>query len=246
MWSEIIAIYRASKKRVDINWWTEWICRPIAALFVYLIRNTRITPNQITFLSVFVCAIAAGLFAFVPSYLGLLGATLVLEASFVLDCADGQLARIRNTSSPLGHLLDFLMDEIKAMLIFASVTLRLWNATQETLYLLIGLGALFALASGMRITSFTRRPEYGAKPPSKDGQPATIHRRRGPVGSLVTYAEHFSRLIIHYPAYIWALAIVNRIDIYFWAYATVGTVYFVRIFSAQVLRLGRTHEHSAS
>ena len=35
MWSEIVAIYRSSKKKQDINWFTEWIARPPAAVVVY-------------------------------------------------------------------------------------------------------------------------------------------------------------------------------------------------------------------
>ena len=56
MWSDVVAIYRASKKKVDINAFTEWICRPPAAVLVYLLRATPITPNQVTFLSGVVCA----------------------------------------------------------------------------------------------------------------------------------------------------------------------------------------------
>ena len=56
MLSEIASIYRASKKKIDINWWTEWICRPPAAVVVYALRNTRITPNQITFASLVLCS----------------------------------------------------------------------------------------------------------------------------------------------------------------------------------------------
>ena len=239
MWSEVAQIYRASKKRVDINWWTEWICRPIAAICVYALRNTRITPNQVTFLSAFVCVGAAALLIFSPSHLGLVAAILVLEASFVLDCADGQLARVRQSTSPLGHLLDFLMDEIKAMLILAAVAVRLWQSTNEFLFLLVGLAALFLLASGMSLTTFTRRPEYGATGPTKDGQPATIQKRRGLVGLAMMGLEHSARTIIHYPSYIWLLAIVNRIDIYFWAYAAVAALYFVRIFLSQLIRFGQ-------
>src|SRR5688500_20195087 len=126
MWSEVAAIYRASKKRRDINWFTEWVCRPPAALLVYLLRNTRVTPNQITFLSLVVCAGAGALFLFGPGHLGLILAALVFELSFVLDCAAGQLARLRKMASPLGHLLDFLMDEIKAFLLSACISARLW------------------------------------------------------------------------------------------------------------------------
>ena len=35
MWPDIVAIYRASKKKQDINWFTEHVARPPAAVVVY-------------------------------------------------------------------------------------------------------------------------------------------------------------------------------------------------------------------
>jgi phosphatidylglycerophosphate synthase len=239
MWKDVVAIYRASKKRRDINWWTEWVCRPPAAVVVYFLRNTPITPNQVTFLSVLVAAASGAMFALLPGHLWLVLAALVFELSFVLDCADGQLARLRKTSSPLGHLLDFLMDEIKAMFIFACVAYRLWHGSGEDLYLIAGLAGLFALASGLTLTSFMRRPEYGAPPPTADGQPAVVARRRGPIGLALSGLEHGARIVVHYPSYIWLCAAVNRIDIYFWAYAAVNTLYLGRCLLSVFLRLGR-------
>lgn len=243
MLSEVAAIYRASKKKKDINWFTEWVCRPPAALVVYLLRNTRITPNQVTFLSAIICAGAGAMFVFLPGHLGLIAAALVFELSFILDCADGQLARIRKTASPLGHQLDFLMDEIKAMLVFGCVTARLWRDAADPdmadLYMLIGLGGMFALAAGISMTSFMRRPEYGAKPPTEDGQPAVVVRRRGLVGGLIWLLESVARTVVHYPAYIWLAAALNRIDLYFWAYAGVNGLYLLRCSALIAFRLGR-------
>jgi phosphatidylglycerophosphate synthase len=39
-------------------------------------------------------------------------AALVLELSYILDCTDGQLARLKHQTSPVGAHLDFLMDEL--------------------------------------------------------------------------------------------------------------------------------------
>jgi len=243
MLSEVAAIYRASKKKKDINWFTEWVCRPWAAVVVYALRNTPITPNQVTFLSALICVGAGAMFVFLPGHLGLVAAALVFELSFILDCADGQLARIRKTASALGHQLDFLMDEIKAMLVFGCVAARLWHTTGDAdmaeVYLLVGLGGMFALAAGISMTSFMRRPEYGAKPPTEDGQPAVVTRRPGLVGALIWLAESVARAFVHYPAYIWLAAALNRIDLYFWAYAAVNGLYLLRCSAQIAFRLGR-------
>jgi phosphatidylglycerophosphate synthase len=235
----IAAIYRASKKKKDINLFTEWVARPPAAVLVYALRNTPITPNQVTFLSVVVCAIAGAMIAFLPGWGWLAAAGLVFELSFVLDCVDGQLARLRKMSSPLGHLLDFLMDEIKAMLLYGCVAVRMWRDTGQVWMLLVGLGGMFCLASGIALTSFMRRPEYGAKPPTEDGQPAAVGGRRGPIGAVLNLLEAAARFVVHYPSYIWLCAALNRIDVFFWAYSAVNALYLGRSFLVILLRLGR-------
>ena len=240
MFGEIAAIYRASKKKKDINWWTEWVCRPPAAAVVYALRNTRVSPNQVTFSSAFVCAGAGAMFVTLHSHLWVILATVVFELSFVLDCADGQLARVRKIASTLGHQLDFLMDEIKAMLLFGCVTVHLWRFHgQDERYLLVGLGALFCLASGIALTSFMRRPEYSGQSPTEDGQPAVIAKRSGIVGFGISTLEHAARVVVHYPSYIWLCAAFNRIDIYFWVYAGVNALYLARSFLMIMMRLGR-------
>jgi len=237
--SEIAAIYQASKKKRDINWFTEWIARPPAAVVVYALRRTPITPNQVTFLSTVVAAAAAAMLALLPGYPWLVAAALVFEVSFVLDCADGMLARLRKIASPLGHLLDFLMDELKAMFLYGCVAIRLWQSTGDVRLLLVGLGGLFCLAAGLSLTSFMRRPEYGAKPPTEDGKPAEVGGRRGPIGLVLTALEHAARVVVHYPQYIWICALADRIDVYFWAYTAVNALYLGKAMASILFRLGR-------
>ncbi len=239
MGSEIAAIYRASKKKQDINWFTEWVARPPAAIVVYALRSTPITPNQVTFASAALAAAACAMFALLPSWLWLVVAAAVFEFSFVLDCADGQLARHRKMASPLGHLLDFLMDELKAMLLFGCVAVRLWQQEHDERFLLVGIGGLFCLASGIALTSFMRRPEYGAKPPTEDGQPAAVGGRRGPIGMVISTIEWCARVVVHYPQYLWLVAAVNHIEVYFWAYAAVNALYFAKSMATIMFKLGR-------
>ena len=71
-----------------------------------------------------------------PGHVGLVVAVIVFELSYVLDCADGMLARLRGTASPVGHLLDFLMDELKAFLLLAAVAVRLFREHGDVRFLL--------------------------------------------------------------------------------------------------------------
>lgn len=239
MASGIAAIYRASKKKQDINRFTEWVARPPAAVIVYALRSTAITPNQVTFLSALVAGLACAMFALCPGWMWLVIAAAVFELSFVLDCADGMLARLRTIASPLGHLLDFLMDELKAMLLYACVAVRLWRETGDAHLLVVGLAGGFCLAAGLTLTSFTRRSEYGAKPPTQDGQAAVVGRGTGILGLAKFAIEWPARVVVHYPQYLWFVALIDRIDVYFWAYGAVNALYFLKTMAAIALRLGR-------
>ena len=111
---------------------------------------------------------------------------------------------------------------------------RLWQEIGDVRLLLVGLGGLFCLASGIALTSFMRRPEYGAKPPTEDGQPAEVGKR-GPV-AIVEWA---ARVVVHYPQYIWICAATDRMDIYFWAYTGVNALYFAKSMATILFKLGR-------
>jgi phosphatidylglycerophosphate synthase len=237
--SDIAEIYRASKKKKDINWFTQHIARPPAAVLVWLLKGTPLTPNQVTFLATVVAAGAGAIFVSWLGWVGLVVGALVFELSFILDCVDGMLARLRKIASPLGHLLDFLMDELKAMLIYGCVTVRLWRETGDDYFLIVGIAGLFCLASGIALTSFMRRPEYSGKTPTEDGDPAVMGGRKGPIGMAISGLEWAARVVVHYPQYIWICAAANRIDIYFWAYGAVNVLYLGLSLLKIFFRLGR-------
>src|SRR6188768_1280296 len=159
-------VYRKTRKVPDL-FWNAYVCRPIAALLVSAIEGTRITPNQITLSAVFVALASVALLLLWPGHWGLIAAVVVFELSYVLDCADGMLARWRGSASPVGHLLDFLMDELKAFCLLAAVAVRLFLEQKDVRFLLLGLFGLVVLASGIALTTFVRRPEVaGPSAPS--------------------------------------------------------------------------------
>ena len=59
---------------------------PVAALIVRLIKNTRITPNQVTYASV-LCGLASALAFCQGNGWSFVIAGFFLEASLILDCA---------------------------------------------------------------------------------------------------------------------------------------------------------------
>jgi phosphatidylglycerophosphate synthase len=239
MFERTRAIYRQSKKRND-NLWTEWVSRPPAALVVQALEPTRITPNQVTFLSIALFALAAAAMVLFRTWPGLLVAVLLTQLSYVLDCADGQLARLKQQTSPAGALLDFLMDEVKAFLLVGAVAARLWALTGQTHFLLLGLGGLVVVATGISLTTFTRTPEYRSAVGLPPMLPATDRAGFMPRSlSPVALVEAAGRLVLHYPSWIVFIAIADRLDIFLYAYLSAHLLYVGRASLSVLLGLGR-------
>ncbi len=82
-----------------------YIHDPIAKRFVEVLKNTSITPNQVTYLSVLV-GFASGYSFSQGSWAYSAMGGLLLELTLILDCVDGQLARAKNMASDWGRLID--------------------------------------------------------------------------------------------------------------------------------------------
>ena len=229
-----VEVYRKTRKTPDL-FWNMYVCRPIAAVLVDGVKGTKITPNQITLMSYVVAMAAAALLVFMPGYVGLVVAVGVYQASYVLDCADGMLARWRGIQSTPGHLLDFLMDELKAFAILAAAAVRLYQESGSDVFLLIGLGGLVCLASGIAMTTFERRPEIAPPKPAD----AAVGPQRSLVQRLMGLPFAVAKFLIHYPSYILIAALVGRLEVYLYPYVLVNAVYMLRSLAVVTLKFGR-------
>lgn len=95
------------------DWLDVKVVRPLAYLWAVAFNKFDIHPNTVTIISMFVGAGSAYFFAQGSYYycgvmglvLNIIGITLLLIAD-ILDCTDGQLARMTGKSSRLGRILD--------------------------------------------------------------------------------------------------------------------------------------------
>jgi len=82
-----------------------YLHNPLAASIVQVLKDTRVTPNQVTYFSIFVGLVSAYIFS-IGTLKAFFFAGILLEIVLILDCVDGQLARAKECSSDLGRLLD--------------------------------------------------------------------------------------------------------------------------------------------
>lgn len=205
--NEIRKVYRASQKAEDIAWNT-YVARPLAAVLVYLLRPTPLTPNQVTFLGGAIFAVAGLVLAVWPGPVGFLVGAAVVQLSYLFDCADGQLARLKNMTSDVGAYLDFLIDELKALWLVGALSVRLWFVDDHHGWLLLGMGALFLVATATSLTNFVRRPEYAGRKigPGESAKKQAIPE--GTIKKIIWLAMAVARYLVHYPSWIlWAALI---------------------------------------
>ncbi|MZG31480.1 MAG: CDP-alcohol phosphatidyltransferase family protein [Nitrospinae bacterium] len=95
-----------ARSRIDlVEPVNRYIQDPIANQFVCFLKNTPVTPNQVTYFSVLVGFASGYAFSF-ASALSLVIGGVLLEVTLLLDCVDGQLARAKNMASDWGRLID--------------------------------------------------------------------------------------------------------------------------------------------
>lgn len=209
MFKEIIATYKHSLKENDIAWNT-YIARPIAAIFVSIFKRTPLTPNQVTFLGFLVFILAMIPMLHHPNTFGFLISVLLIELAYVFDCVDGQLARIKKMTSEAGAYLDFLIDEIKAVMMMGAIGVHLWLRYDFPYFLIVGIAGAGMVSFATSMTTFVRRPEYTGI----DIKPGESARRAaekppGGIGTIIWLVKRVMSYFVHYPSWMLYAAVAG-------------------------------------
>jgi phosphatidylglycerophosphate synthase len=243
-------VYRETRKKHD-QLFNVYVMRPIAALVVAVLSPTRVTPNQVTLLNLAVFVAAAILLLSLPSWRGGLVAIAVLEMSYCLDCVDGMLARFKGAASKTGHLFDFFTDEVKAVLLVAALSIRMWQSggfgvggrwwgAGDSRFLLGGVAGVTIVASALSLTNFVRRPELsGSETTVESHYEAADAKSAGVKAGIAFWLATFLRWLNHYPSHIWLWALFGRMDAYLWLYVGLNAAYLARGWLGLLRRFGR-------
>ncbi len=126
------------------NWMARRVSRPAALRITRLVAPLGVSAHTATLAAWGLGAAAAAALAW-GCVEGWLLAALLLQAWYLLDHVDGQLARLRGTSSLDGAQLDFLMHHTIHLLIPLGAGCGLFVRRLEPLWFLAGLGWGLAL-----------------------------------------------------------------------------------------------------
>ena len=186
--------------------------------------RTSITPNQVTILAGVVCVFGALCFLSGGYWGPLLGA-LCLQFSAVLDCCDGEIARIKFMESPLGDTLDIVVDTIGSIAIFLGIGVAVWK-NGGSVYALT-LGGVLALGGALSFPLVTLAEKTEEAGKRRGGwEDSFIHQL---LTGLTT--RDYSLLIL-------ASALVGQLSWFLWG-AAFGSHLFWMLLAWLLFRAGR-------
>ncbi len=132
-----------------------FIYRPLALMLTKYLVRTQLKPNQVTAISFFTGLAAAGLFCFGSSLYLKIGAGL-LFLCLILDCVDGEIARLKHMESEFGHFLDSFSGIVKDFFIVLGLMLGLYLQTQDISILILGAFVLFTITVSNKVLLISR------------------------------------------------------------------------------------------
>jgi phosphatidylglycerophosphate synthase len=125
--------------------------RPVAFVLVKAIAPTPVTPNQLTMASLAAGLATAAAFAS-GTRAGLIWGAFLYALANVLDCADGQLARLQKSGTLLGRVVDGAADYLSGIAVFIGLGIGFVSPGGVSWWLV----ALAAISSGVQAMLFDR------------------------------------------------------------------------------------------
>lgn len=131
--------------------------RKVSRWFTRIFLAAGLSPNAITILATLIGLVAAAGFG-VGTYSAGIIAALLFQLAAIIDCCDGEVARLTFTESPFGAWLDIVMDNVVHMAIFAGIAVGsyLRGAGSDGAWVPLALGSAAVLGNGLSFWLVTR------------------------------------------------------------------------------------------
>lgn len=139
-----------------------YFARRFSLQLTRLLISSPVTPNMVTLFSLLVALVSAGMVGFDEPRIYIAGALLHFSVR-IIDCVDGELARLRYQGSDFGAFLDTISDGIGLTALVAAVTFRLRDV-DDGMWLYLGLAgiALYLAVQVLQLTVARRATGSGS------------------------------------------------------------------------------------
>jgi phosphatidylglycerophosphate synthase len=183
--------------------------RPLSKLLIHF----PVSPNAVSLASVAIGLAAAWFFAVGDPKAAILAAIL-FQVSAIVDCVDGDIARVVFKESPLGKWIDLVGDQVVHVSVFAAIAIGIVRNGQSSVGLWLGLSAVLgAVLSFVVVLRGMRQPE-GAR-----------HRLLQKLIDSATNRD-FSVLVL-------ILACFNRLEWFLWMSAVGSHLFWITALALQ-------------
>lgn len=177
-----------------------------------------LSPNAITIVATVIGLAAAGLFG-VGTYAAAIAAALLFQFAAVIDCCDGEVARLTFTESPFGAWLDIAMDNVVHMAIFGGIAagafLHEVGSERSWIPLALGASAIFGNALSFTLVNRAQRIKQASE------WKTPIHAAWSDFMLKNVASRDFSVVVLIF-------AMLGKLDWFLWI-AAIGSIVFAMI-----------------
>jgi len=184
--------------------------RRISTRITLLLYRTQLLPWQITLIAFAIALAGAGLFLF-GKWEFLVAGAVLLQVSFILDCVDGEIGRLKGTGSAFGAWIDPMIDYFSTAAFIGAAGVGQFLLLGDINILLITVPALINF--GMLSLMIPTRARYVEK---KEVMPTASVGKKWYIGNrsisvtVITLGALFNQLFL-------ALALFATVWVLFWA-----------------------------
>jgi phosphatidylglycerophosphate synthase len=114
-----------------------WFGRPVSNAITHFFHNSGWTANGVTVARSYMAIAGVAVLA-LPSPLIWSLSAFIYIVCFILDCVDGDLARVQKDASYLGKFLDGIADNIYLLLGSFALGIGAWQQFDQPLFLVVG------------------------------------------------------------------------------------------------------------
>ncbi len=129
-------------ERKEWNPISQFYLEPLGEKIAFWMRNTKITPNSVTFLNIFL-SMFASILIFFGGRVNLIFFGLWVRIFHMLDIVDGQLARLKNQGTTFGKWIDGGADRFVVGMWYIVIIITLYFKLNSVFFLFVGLILLF-------------------------------------------------------------------------------------------------------
>lgn len=194
---------RLDKGEAVEEWLDLHFFRPLGARIARAAAPTAITPDQLTLVALGLGLVGGHLFFYAAPRLNLAGFCLLISSD-IFDSADGQLARLRASSTPFGRMLDGVGDYLRFGGLYLHLAARLLLSGGGWGVLALALAAGFSHSLQSAANDYVRNLHLAARGGGELDLPedAARHVPRGPVQrfAAASYRGYVARQAWLFPA----------------------------------------------